>query len=94
MPITLSAHQPFSFHAVVNSHGWVQLTPFRFDEERGVLSYIIQLESGRAAELCIQASQDGVLVEANGMLNAAEQAEAAHKVTWMLVLHFLRRVQT
>jgi 3-methyladenine DNA glycosylase/8-oxoguanine DNA glycosylase len=86
MPITLSAHQPFSFHAVVNSHGWVQLTPFRFDEERGVLSYIIQLESGRAAELCIQASQDGVLVEANGMLNAAEQAEAAHKVTWMLGL--------
>ncbi len=46
----LSARQPFNFHSVVNSHGWIQLAPFRFDEERRTLFYTDRLSNGRVLE--------------------------------------------
>ena len=35
----IPARQPFSFHAVVYSHGWMQLAPFTYDEPAGQLTY-------------------------------------------------------
>ena len=37
MNLTLTARPPFNFLSVVNSHGWIQLAPFRFDENREML---------------------------------------------------------
>jgi hypothetical protein len=63
MKLTLSARPPFSLSAVVRSHGWVRLAPFAEDKHSGGLTYIVQLDSGRVAELLIQENADGVRVE-------------------------------
>ena len=86
MPLVLPARQPFSFQSVVNSHGWVQLLPFEYDQQQAVLGYILELASGRVIELTIQAAPEGVLVETGAALDASEQDELARKVTWMLAL--------
>jgi 3-methyladenine DNA glycosylase/8-oxoguanine DNA glycosylase len=86
MKLTLSARPPFSLSAVVRSHGWVRLAPFAEDKHSGGLTYIVQLDSGRVAELLIQENADGVRVEVEGQLSEAEGAEVARQVTWMLGL--------
>jgi 3-methyladenine DNA glycosylase/8-oxoguanine DNA glycosylase len=83
---TLSARQPFNFESVVNSHGWVQLAPFRFDEGRGTLFYTDALANGRLLEYAIREAPKGVLVETRGRLGKSERNEIADKVTWMLGL--------
>ena len=50
MQLTLTARQPFNFHSVVNSHGWVQLAPFHFDETHEALSYVDRLSNGRVLQ--------------------------------------------
>ncbi len=86
MEITLAARQPFSFYSVVHSHGWVQMAPFRFDEERKLLHYVTRLESGRVLELCMGETPDGVRVLLDHTLNPSEQEEVAALVRWMLAL--------
>ena len=86
MNLTLSARLPFSFLSVVNSHGWVQLSPFRFDKETETLSYIFRLESGRVVELRLRSAAGGVRVEVAGALSAAERGEVKRAVAWMLGL--------
>jgi 3-methyladenine DNA glycosylase/8-oxoguanine DNA glycosylase len=83
---TLAARQPFNFHSAVNSHGWVQLAPFRFDEERQALFYTDTLANGRVIEYRIVKAPSGVHVETQGRLGKAEKAEIAEKVAWMLGL--------
>lgn len=82
----LHARQPFSFRAVVKSHGWVQLAPFVFDETSGRLAYVMRLPSGRVVELHVGAAPGGVKVEVDSALKNAEQDEILRKVTWMLAL--------
>jgi 3-methyladenine DNA glycosylase/8-oxoguanine DNA glycosylase len=82
----LTARQPFNFLSVVNSHGWVQLAPMRFDEASQVLFYTDRLSNGRVLEYRIAAASKGVKVETTGKLGKSEQKEAAEKVTWMLGL--------
>jgi 3-methyladenine DNA glycosylase/8-oxoguanine DNA glycosylase len=84
--LSLSARQPFSFRSVVNSHGWVQLVPFRFDEESSILTYIDHLASGRVVELKISEIDEGLSVGMNGRFTKAEQKEIADKVSWMFGL--------
>ncbi|HTP00850.1 MAG TPA: hypothetical protein VMJ64_05700 [Anaerolineales bacterium] len=86
MQMNLPARQPFNFHSVVHSHGWVQLAPFRYDDNSRMLSYADRLANGRVAEYRICAASKGVSVEVAGRLGKAEQAEVAGKVTWMLAL--------
>jgi 3-methyladenine DNA glycosylase/8-oxoguanine DNA glycosylase len=64
----------------------VQLAPFRFDEETGVLRYIDRLANGRVVEYRVAEAPDGVAVEAPGRFSKAEQAEVSGKVEWMLGL--------
>lgn len=85
MPFILPARPPFSFQAVVRSHGWVQLAPFTFDQDSGVLAYVACLASGRVLELRLQAAPGGVSVEA-GKLSVSEKNEVTRMVTWMLAL--------
>ena len=81
--IQLSARPPFNFQSVVNSHGWLQLAPFQFEND--VLSYVDQLSNKRTLEYRISATADGVQIETD-RLNKAEQKEVADKVKWMFGL--------
>ena len=86
MELTLPARLPFSLPAVARSHGWIQLAPFAHDEETGALSYVSRLASGRVVELRVGEAPGGVRVEVDAPLTAAEQAEIAGQVRWMLNL--------
>ena len=82
--LPLKARQPFNFHSVVNSHGWRQLAPFRFEND--ILYYVDHLRSTqRVVEYQISPSPEGVQVQTE-KLTKAEQREASEKVTWMLGL--------
>src|SRR5215467_10422651 len=83
MKINLSAHTPFNFLSVVNSHGWRQLAPFRFEND--VLLYADQLSAKRVVEYRISTSPNGVTIETE-KLNKAEQKEVTERVSWMLGL--------
>ncbi len=85
MILTLSARPPFNFLSVVNSHGWIQLAPFRFDENSQNLFYTDRLANGRVVEYRITESSSGVKVQ-TGSLNKTEQNEVKEKVSWMLGL--------
>ena len=81
----LAARKPFNFQSVVNSHGWLQLAPYYFDESSSTLSYVDHLKSNRTVEYRISAHADGVQVE-TGKLTKDEQKEVTDKVTWMFGL--------
>ena len=86
MDLKLPARQPFNFLSVVNSHGWVQLAPFRFNETDRVLFYTGSLSNGRVIDHRITGTPEGVTVHLVGRLSKAEQNEIAEKVTWMFGL--------
>ena len=86
MHLTLPARQPFNFHSVVNSHGWLQLAPFHFDEGNSTLSYVDRLANGRVVEYRLSAASNGVNVDTPGRFSKAEREESARKVKWMLAL--------
>jgi 3-methyladenine DNA glycosylase/8-oxoguanine DNA glycosylase len=85
MRVTLPARKPFNFLSVVQSHGWVQLAPFHFEEESNTLHYILQQENGRVLKVKMQDAGDGVEVETE-KVNKAERREVADKVSWMFGL--------
>ena len=85
MEFTLPARKPFDFLSVINSHGWVQLAPFHFDEESNTLHYVLQLANGRVVELNMWDAGDGVGVETE-KLERSERREVADKVSWMFGL--------
>ena len=86
MNISLPARRPFNFLSVVNSHGWVQLAPFRYNEASRALSYTDRLSNGRVIDLRITGTPQGIKVEIKGRLSRAEQSEIAEKATWMFGL--------
>jgi 3-methyladenine DNA glycosylase/8-oxoguanine DNA glycosylase len=88
MKLNLSVHPPFSLLTAVKSHGWVQLSPFDFDEGDCTLTYVRQLDSGRVTEVRVQerGSSVGVSVQVNDELSEAECGQVAREVEWMLGL--------
>ena len=85
MNLTLTARPPFNFLSVVQSHGWMQLAPFRFEENSESLFYVDRLANGRVVEYRISEISNGVKVETQS-LNKTERNEVKEKVTWMLGL--------
>ena len=83
MKFNLSARQPFNFHSVVNSHGWMQLAPCRFENDS--FFYVDRLSSGRVVEYQITEAKDGVQVQTES-LDKSEQNEAKEKIAWMFGL--------
>jgi 3-methyladenine DNA glycosylase/8-oxoguanine DNA glycosylase len=83
--LNFPARKPFNFQSVVDSHGWRQLAPFRYDEPDSALYYVDHLKSNRVVEYRISASADGVQVGTD-KLTKAEQREATDKVAWMFGL--------
>ena len=86
MRLTLPACPPFSLPAVVKSHGWIRLAPFRGDEHTGGLTYVERLDAGRVVEMLIQETTGGVSVEVDGKLSESEREEVTRDVEWMLGL--------
>lgn len=84
--VTLAARPPFNFDSVVNSHGWMQLAPFRWDEGSQALYYTDQLSNGRVLEYRMQAADKGLQVKVHSALTKAERAEVAAKASWMFSL--------
>jgi 3-methyladenine DNA glycosylase/8-oxoguanine DNA glycosylase len=85
MNLTLTARPPFNFLSVVQSHGWMQLAPFRFDENSQNLFYTDRLANGRVVEYRISGSSNGAKVQTDS-LNRTEQNEVKEKASWMLGL--------
>ena len=85
MNLTLSARPPFNFLSVVQSHGWVQLAPFRFDETKKQLFYTDRLATGRVVEYQISEISKGIRVWTDS-LDKAEQNEVREKAAWMFGL--------
>lgn len=86
MILTLPARPPFALPAVIRSHGWFMLAPFAEIDHGSGLSCVIQLSGGQVVDLRIHQAGDAVAVAAGNRLSAAEQAEVADTVTWMLGL--------
>jgi 3-methyladenine DNA glycosylase/8-oxoguanine DNA glycosylase len=90
MDWTLPARAPFSLDAVVRSHGWAQLAPFRREEDAIGLGRVERLASGRVVDLWLGEAPDGVRVtveaRADAALTEAERTEISEKVGWMLAL--------
>jgi len=82
----LTARQPFNFLSVVQSHGWVQLAPFCFDENTKTLFYTDRLLNDRVIEYRISEAPKGIKVAINEILNKVEQSEVKEKISWMFGL--------
>jgi 3-methyladenine DNA glycosylase/8-oxoguanine DNA glycosylase len=86
MELYLPAQPPFSFPAVVRSHGWVQMQPFRSNGDYTWLGTTIQLDTGRVVDLGLSQAGNGVRVLVDQELEETEKRQAAEMVTWMLNL--------
>lgn len=84
MQFILSARQPFNLAAVIRSHGWAQLAPFRRADD--ALTCVYRFGTGRVDKMRITEAPGGVRVEFDAALTEAEQREAATAVTSMLGL--------
>jgi 3-methyladenine DNA glycosylase/8-oxoguanine DNA glycosylase len=84
--VSLSARPPFNFHSVIQSHGWFQLAPNVWDDERQILSRVERLSNGRVTLLSIGRDGHGVNVEARGRYGKRERFEIVDKVKWMFML--------
>src|SRR5258707_14372879 len=82
----LTARPPFNFLSVVNSHGWVQLAQFRFDESSQTLFYTDRLSSGRILDYRLMGLPEGVKVQ-TGSLNQTEEKQVREKISWILGLY-------
>jgi 3-methyladenine DNA glycosylase/8-oxoguanine DNA glycosylase len=74
----MDAPEPFDLALTVRSHGWYDLAPWRWDEERAVLSRPVVLASGRVAIAQVARAERGLAFRAlaSGRLGATEAREA------------------
>jgi N-glycosylase/DNA lyase len=70
--------EPFDLALTVRSHGFYDLAPWRWDEERGVLSRPLELSTGRVAIAEVARGDGGLAFRAlaRGRLGPAEAREA------------------
>lgn len=86
MDLILPALPPFSYHAVVRSHGWAWLAPFILDEGTNALSTILRLQDGRVLRLDFGPHLGGLQVTTPEGLDLAAQAEVRQVAAWMFGL--------
>ena len=85
MRFTLAARPPFVFYTTVRSHGWYQLAPSLWDEDKQVLRRAERLSSGRVIGLRLSGIDNGVAVQTPA-LTGAEKAELRQRLAWMFWL--------
>ena len=86
--LTVECASALSLRHTVTSHGWVNLAPWRWDDERGQLSRRDRLSSGATVD--IRVTQDSphrivVNVEARGLEPAGLQEVRAMVVRWLSI---------
>ncbi len=86
MELYLPAQQPFSLQAVIRSHGWIRLAPFRYQDQANWFNYVIRLDSGSVVDLHIQDAQDGVQLKVDNSLSETECDSITRAASWMLGL--------
>jgi 3-methyladenine DNA glycosylase/8-oxoguanine DNA glycosylase len=92
MILELETNKPYDFATSVRDHGWIQLAPFQWLDEKKSLQRVERLSSGRAVLLQIASSDAGnveriyIKVQPNRKLTQDEQQEIRDKVHWMLKL--------
>lgn len=87
--LRLSTPAPFDFRATCRSHGWVVLSPFRWDDERTCLHRIDHLPGGSVVALEVEPAPDKsitVIVRTSSPLAAVELTTIEQRVRWMLRL--------
>jgi 3-methyladenine DNA glycosylase/8-oxoguanine DNA glycosylase len=82
----ISAYPPFSFSAVLRSHGWIQMLPFHADPEYKQLTYPLRLNEGRIIKIILHEIPDGVRVQTYESLQDKELDDVVKKVKWMLCM--------
>jgi 3-methyladenine DNA glycosylase/8-oxoguanine DNA glycosylase len=85
MTLTLTAPPSFSLHAVVRSHGWIQMPPFAETPHHG-LSYVIRLSSGKVLRFEVHQAGSDLHLEAPDFTTPADDDELKRTITWMLDL--------
>jgi 3-methyladenine DNA glycosylase/8-oxoguanine DNA glycosylase len=80
--------RPFELALVVQSHGWYDLAPWRWDQARGVLARPLRLSSGRLVRAELAEGPGGLLVRAMavGRPSAVESAEVRTLLATCLAL--------
>ncbi len=86
MNLHVPANEPFSFEAVVRSHGWSALAPYHWDADTGVLERVEELASGKIVLLAMEKVKGGIAARVSGRLTRREQQELMDKVAWMFSL--------
>lgn len=81
----LPAKQPFNFERVIESHGWVQLAPFKLAQKDGLVTYTARLSSGDVVDIKLSDAGDGVFVETEPQM-AVRDANVHAMVRWMFSL--------
>lgn len=85
MNIILQPGTPFSFRAVVDSHGWAQLAPFEKTPQDG-LRYVVELPGGQVAVLEFSAADGGLRVESAEVQTPEQQESVRAIAAWMFGL--------
>jgi 3-methyladenine DNA glycosylase/8-oxoguanine DNA glycosylase len=85
MTFTLKTPSSFNLHAVVRSHGWIQMRPFAETPHHG-LSYVIRLTTGKVLRFEANPAEGALRVSTTELISESEQAELSHTITWMLDL--------
>jgi N-glycosylase/DNA lyase len=81
--------EPFDLVLTVRSHGWYDLPPWRWEEDRKLLSRPLRLGGGRAVDAEVAPATDGSLAFraiAEGRLGAGEAREARAQLARCLSL--------
>lgn len=87
--MTVQVPEPFDLALVVESHGWYDLAPWRWDRDRRVLARPLALASGRAVTVEVAPAGPGTLAFralAAGRLSTAEARDARAQVAACLAL--------
>ena len=85
--LSVRVPRDFSLDAVVASHGWYQLAPFRFDPRSRTLAGCIRLPAGAAAAVRMLSAPGGVVaVAVDRRLRSSDAAFVKERVARMLHL--------
>jgi N-glycosylase/DNA lyase len=80
----VSTPKEFSFGLTVQSHGWYNLAPFRFDETRNTLSYTFAGSKGKPVVATISEVKNGIRIELDRAVS--ERSDIDKKVRHILRL--------
>jgi 3-methyladenine DNA glycosylase/8-oxoguanine DNA glycosylase len=85
--LTVQTPPGFNFRSVIDSHGWVQLVPFGYDQAvPDTLRYTLGLRHDRAVTLSLQSRDGGVSAAVDCQLSEAERENVRSSVRQMLGL--------